>query len=611
MPAYIKSMKPKTKLHRFLIIALLAIGSLDLAGETINFVQPAKPYDNSPALKTPKGAVDLSQALKIPLIAWSADGLLIDLNGGLDANPGSPLAQALGRPVILKIENVVDDQVADYISGKSPFFRGTSGQIALIAGALKKLDPDLEPVTFIQLSRSTGADAFVSKPIADLSALKGTTLITQLYGPHPELIANILRDGGLKPTDVTLKYVKDITDPTWAPGKPINDPANAFRFSPDALGVTVIDVDALGLTGGKVGTGSDGTVKDAKTAFSTKTAPNIIFDCIAVRKDFLVAHPEIVEALRKTHLAAQEEWLAAFNGLKNKPREAKQKLLNRTRPMAKEILGDAGLASDFLLWLSEGSELAGNSGNKEFFQDSNPNGFAESTKRVQEFYRDLGLIAAPVTLVVNKPFPDFGAPIAKATPVKKAFQNEQAVRAAADSKNASVMYRYTFQFNPQESTVNWQDYPDIFQKINETVTRYGGAIIQIRGHGDNFFYKFVQAKRSKGETTYAKKDKVTGEYSAPIPLPDPVQILNDSNALSYTRAFNVKAAYANFVKERLGGSPETIDLSRFDVKGMGINDPAVENPKTAEDRAKNMRCEIVIIAAESELPSDLSSEDLM
>jgi hypothetical protein len=604
-------MKTKHVIQILLLITLwvYGLGAIQ-AAEKINFVEPAKPYDASPVLKTPIGKVDPKKTLQVPLIAWSADGLLIDMNKGLGANPSSPLGQAVGQPVGLKIQNIVDDQVADYISGKSPFFRGTSGQVALIAAALKKLDPNLEPITFIQLSRSTGADAFVSKPLADLSALKGKTLITQLSGPHPEIIATMLRDGGLQPTDVTLKYVRDITDPTWKAGAPINDPANAFRNDPTADGVTVIDVDALGLTGGATGTGADGTVKDAKTVFSTKTAPNIIFDVIAVRKDFLVENPKIVENLRKAHLAAQDAWLKDLEGLKNKSKAQKKALLDRTQPMAKELLGDPGLSGDFLVWLAEGSELAGSEGNKSFFKPGNPNGFDVATERVQSYYQALGLIDQPMKLTVNKPFPDTQGAATPAPVAKKTFTDEQAVRQAASSKDANIMYRYTFQFSPQESTVNWKDYPEIFEKIHDTVTRYGGAIIQIRGHGDNFFYRFAVAKRGKGEMTYQTKDKVTGEFSAPIPIPDPVQILNDSNALSYTRAFNVKSAYAKYVKESLGQSSETIDLSRFDIKGMGLSEPVIANPKSGDDRAKNMRCEIVIIAAESELPSDLSIDDL-
>lgn len=589
------------------VIALIPTGF----AETINFVEPAKPYENSPALKTPKGEVDLSRPIQIPMISWAADGVILDMNGGTEANPNSKLAKAVGYPTTLKLQNVVDEQVADYISGKSPFFRGTSGQIALIAGALKKLDPDLEPITFVQLSRSTGADMFVAKNLPDLSALKGKTIITQLNGVHPEILANILRDGGMEPTDVTLKYVSNITDPTWAPGKPINDPANAFRHFPEAIGATVIDVDGIGITGGGVGTGADGTVKDAKIVFSTKTAPNIIFDCIAVRKDFLMAHPQIVEGLRNGLLTGQEEWLAALSGLKTKPRAERQKLVERAKPLAKVILEDPNLASDFILWLAEGSELAGNTGNKNFFEENNPNGFTATTARVQDFYQKLGLISGPTQLVVNKPFAGSApAAVAKATPAKAAFTSVEAVRKAADSKDANVMFRFTFQFNPQESEIDWRDYPEIFDKINETVTRYGGAIVQIQGHGDNFFYRFVKAKREAGDTTYQKKDRVTGEFSAPIPLPDLTALANDSVNLSYTRAFNVKKAYAAYNREKLGLQSSEVDLSRFDVKGQGISAPLVENPKTPEDRAKNMRCEVVIIAAESELPSELSADDL-
>ena len=591
------------------VLVLGILTGFSAFAETINFVEPAKPYDNSPAFKSRRGKFDTGRPLLVPALTWAADGIVMDLNQGLSPKNDSPLAKAIGRPVEIKIENRVDNQVADLISGKSVIFRGTSGQISLISGALKKFDPNLELITFVQLSNSTGADAFVSKNLNNLTELKGKTIITQLYGPHPELIANILRDAGLSALDVNLKYVLDITNPAWKPGAPVTDPANAFRFERDATGVTVIDVDALGLTGGKVGTGRDGTVADAKTTFSTKTAPNIIFDCYAVTKEFLLAHPETVEAFRKAVLGAEEDWLKSLDGLARKSKEEKTKLRERARPLAKIIMDDANLVNDYLLWLSEGSRLAGNNGNKDFFSTSNPNGFQASTQRVQEFYKMLGMISEVTPLIANAPFAD-NSPKAAATPAKKAFASEMAVRQAAESASATVLYPYTFQFSPQDANVRWQDYQDTFKKIYEIYTRYGGAIVQVRGHGDNFFYKFVQAKKSKGDTTFQRKDKVTGQFLPPEPLPDPVQILNDSNALSYTRAFNVKAAFAAYVKDNFGLSPSEIDLSRFDIKGMGISKPAVETPKSAEDRAKNMRCEILVIAAESELPSNLSSDDL-
>lgn len=614
-------MNPRNRtLTKLLHCAILAITALSLtsfltarAEETINYIEPPKPYDTAPELKTPKGTVDLSKPILIPMITWAADGIILDLNGGTEPKPNSKLATAIGYPVELKLQNILGDQVKDYISGASPFIRGTSAQIALVAGALKKIDADLEPITIIQMSRSTGADMMVTKNLGNLTKLEGKTFITQLGGVHPEILANIFRDGNTDPTKVSIKYVANITDPTWEPGQPINDPANAFRHDPTADGATMIDVDGINVTGGGVGTGLDGTVENATIAFSTRTAPYIIFDCIAVRADFAREHPEIIEKLQKAHLQAQEEWLVALTDIKTQSREQKAKLLERAKPLAKEILDDANLASDFVVWLAEGSTIAGTAGNKEFFTPSNPNGFEATTARIQEYYKTLNLISGPTKLTANPPFSKgTAAPqaVAKATPVKAAFESEAAVRAAAESKNSNVMFQFTFLFNPQESEINWQDYPEIFAKINETVSRYGGAIVQIKGHGDNFFYRFVKAKREAGDKTYQKRDPATGEFSNPIPLPDLTALANDSMTLSYTRAFNVKRAFSTYVREKLGMTSQEVDLSRFDIKGMGITDPVVENPKTAEDRAQNMRCEVVIIAAESELPSSLSVDDL-
>ena len=43
---------------------------------------------------------------------------------------------------------------------------------------------------------------------------------------------------------------------------------------------------------------------------------------------------------------------------------------------------------------------------------------------------------------------------------------------------------------------------------------------------------------------------------------------------------------------------------------MGITDPIVKNPTTADQRNDNMRGEMVIIAAESEIPTEIGPDDL-
>ena len=590
----------------------------------VHYVEPAKPYGASPFLKTTrKGAVSTQGTLQIPLITWAADGVTVSANGGLEPNPNSPLARALGRPVKLEVIDDFDQQVQNYVAGKSPFLRGTADMIALVAQALKNVDPGLEPVVVMQLSTSTGADGFVAKDISSLADLKGKKLVTQINGPHLSLIGNMLKDAGLQPGDVQIKFVKQITaDPGYNVKSPAEDPANAFRRDPSLTGAACISPDILALTaGGTTGTGLEGTVKGARPIFTTKTASSIIFDTYAVRRDFLGEHPELVEAFREAHLRQQEMFMDELANIK-KGRDADKKRVasfkTLCKPLAKIFNQDENAVSDYIIWVGSDSQLAGRAGNAKFFDDASPVGFRATTTRIQEFFVGLGLIESPMTIAYNRPAlaervgpGDVAA--AKPTPApaiaKPAFASTQAVRKAADSANANVMYRYTFKFPAQVSEIKWSDYPDVFSKINETVSRYGGAVVQLRGHADNFFYNFVQAKQAQGQTTYQRRVAGTDKFET-LPLPKPEELLNDANALSYSRAFAVKRAYAAYVRENLHLSPDEVDLSRFDVKGMGLGDPIVKNPQTPEQRAENMRGEMVIIAAESEIPAEIGADDL-
>ncbi len=603
--------------------ALLGAPSTRAQTAGVHYVEPAKPYGASPFLKgAHKAPVNANGPLQIPLITWAADGVTVSANNGLEPDPNSPLARALGRPVKLEVIDDFDQQVQNYVGGRSPFLRGTADMITLVAQALKNVDPGLEPVVVLQLSTSTGADGFVAKGIGSLADLKGKTLVTQINGPHLSLIGNMLKDAGLQPGDVTLRFVRDITAaPNFNAKSPAEDPANAFRRDPQLSGAACISPDILSLTaGGTVGTGLEGTVKDARPIFTTKTASNIIFDTYAVRRDFLGDHPELVEALRETHLRQQEFFLGELANIERK-RDADRKRVESfkalCKPLAKIFNQDENAVNDYIIWVGSDSQLAGRAGNAKFFDDANPIGFRATTTRIQEFFKGLGLIESPSNIAYNRPAlaeknaEGASAPKPAAAPSapKPAFASTQAVRKAAESANASVMYRFTFKFPAQVSDINWHDYPDVFAKINETVTRYGGAVVQLRRHADNLFYNFVVAKQGQGQTTYQRRIAGTDKFET-LPLPKPEELLNDANALSYSRAFAVKRAYAAYVRDNLHLGPDEVDLSRFDVKGMSISDPVVKNPTTPEQRAENMRGEMVIIAAESEIPAEIGADDL-
>lgn len=607
--------------NRFLFLGL-SLGFLvssSMANAEVVYVEPAKPYKNSTFLKAAKpGKVDLSRGgVQIPMITWAADGVTVSSNGGTKPNPESALAKAMGVSAELELVDNFDTQVKNYVTGKSPFLRGTAGMINLASEALTSLGPDYAPVVIFQLSWSTGADGFVAKDVENLSNLKGKSIVVQASGPHVDLVQVLLEDAGLKPGDVTIKYVSEITyNPDVAADGKVHDPAGAFREDTSLSGAACIFPDILTLTaGGNVGTGAEDSVKGARPILSTRTASRVIADVYAVRADFLREHREVVHGFVQAQLKEQESFQAELANIAKKSNADKAKVdafKKKCGPLAEIFLLDAGAVNDYIAWVGVDLELAGKGGNIDFFtNDKNPVGFVSSSKRIQNYYAATGFVET-VTLPEYAGWnfsTDFGGAATPVTKKKEVFTSTQMVRKAAESEDASLLFSTSFQFPANTSDIQWQNHKDVFDTLHEKVTRYGGAIVQLRGHADNFFYNFVLAKKQQGASMYKKRVPGTNQFQK-LPLPKIEQVVNSANQLSYERAFAVKRAYAQYLREAQGFTNEEIDLSRFDVKGMGISDPVYPKPTKPDQRAENMRGEMFIYAVEAEIPLDFGVDDL-
>ncbi|MEM0967919.1 MAG: hypothetical protein AAF191_03040 [Verrucomicrobiota bacterium] len=597
-------------------LLLTQAGKADVA-----YVEPAKPWKSSSFLSQTKPApVDLSRGtIQIPLITWAADGVTVASNQGLSPSSSSPLGQAMGVPAKLELVDNFEEQVANYISGKSPFLRGTVGMINLASEALSDLGPDYAPVVIFQLSWSTGADGFVARGIEKLADLKGKAIVVQASGPHVDLVQVLLEDAGLKPGDVEVRYVQEITfNEATAQDGQAHDPASAFRADDSLSGAACIFPDILTLTaGGGVGTGAEDSVKGARSILSTRTASRVIADVYAVRADFFREHREIVHGFVSAQLSEQarfQEELANIAKKGNADRAKVAAFQKACEPLSEIFLLDPGAVNDFIAWVGIDLELAGQRGNIEFFSnDRNPVGFRPSSERIQSYYADAGLVTKPaVPAIAEWNFAtDFGAPSKAVAAPKKAetFSSTQMVRRAAESEDASELFASTFRFPANTSDIQWQSHREIFDTLHEKVTRYGGAVVQLRGHSDNFFYNFVVAKKESGADTYKKRVQGTNDFRE-YPLPKVEQVVTSANQLSYERAFAVKRAYAQYLREAQGFTNDEIDLSRFDVKGMGIADPIHAKPTSADERAENMRGEMVIFAVEAEIPLEFGMDDL-
>ncbi len=572
---------------------------------TVEYVNPVLPYAKSPAFKDGYKPVTSGQKV-LPILTWGPDGHLVTSNAGQKPSAASPAARALGEPLEIKVMDRLDDQVRAVVGGQ-PFFRGTVAQVALANEGLRALNPGLELVVIYQVSWSTGADGFVTVNAASLQDLKGRTLVGQLNGPHMlDMVPKILEDAGLQLGDVTLKYVQDISTPNTEVVPRATDPANALRNDRSLAGAAMISPDIAAITSGE----GRGAVPGSKALFTTRTASRLIADVIAVRRDYFEKNEPALKKLVKVWLDEANSYAAELDNIAKKKTADPERLLafkKKVEPLAALFLGDKSLVNDYLLWIGVDAELAKVKGNVEFFQTkNNPVGFEALSAGVQLPMVKLGFLSANTPLArAPWDWSSLGAS-AFATTVTKApsFASTDSVRQAAGKAEANALFKHDFPFAAKEADLDWRNYESVFDGIHSNVKRYGGAIIQIRGHADPLLYNFFKMKLAKGDSTYSKGSQTN------LPIPPLEAVANANNKLSYTRAAAIRTAYAAYLREKIGVSPEEIDLSRFDLRGMGTSDPVFANPVTKEQTNANMRGELVIIAVETEISGDFNIEDL-
>ncbi len=316
------------------------------------------------------GDVSGADTLQVPFMSWGGDVALLLANGGLTTSDGSIFARQ-GLKVKLVLGDDFIGQVRDYLSGKSPFLRGTLPQVAL-AAELLAADPRTEPVVFLQMTWSAGDHLVVRDGITSAADLKGKKVALARHGPHLGLLDEVLRAAGLDWKDVTVVWTDDVVGP--------KGPAPLFRDDPAVAACLVITPDMQALTGGlkQKGTGAEGTVKGAAVLASTAQAErkHAVADVFACRRDFFKANREVVEKFTAGYLKACEE-LADLRARAADDKEAsaryKSLLALVRKSLGRDFLeNDAhadGLVADAL--------FAGLEGNAKFFAEKGkPDGFA-------------------------------------------------------------------------------------------------------------------------------------------------------------------------------------------------------------------------------------------
>jgi len=536
-------------------LSVLVVGlCLGFFAQESNAVTYVKSPPLTEVVKTAFAPVKDGTVLELPIITWGGDIATIYANGNQVNTASGSLFDKEGLKFKIVREDVFPKQLEGYISGKTPYLRGTLGQINMASELLSR-NPRLKPIAVYNHTRSTGGDCLVVKAgINTIADLRGKKIVAQVYGPHVEFIGTVLKSAGLTMSDVTIVWTKDLTGTSETPGE-------AFKTDNTVDACFVISTDANLLTsGGKVGDGSEGSVKGAKTMFSTKVADKVIFDTYFVSFDYFTAHQEEVQKFVHALLVAEE----SLSQIIANPTTQKAEF-DKTVAAAGKIILDSDQAKDDILGLYGDCTYVGYLGNVKFFATPNEiRRFQTVTEEIQTSFIGIGLLSAKVELTdAGFDYESLKKGLTKVVQAESPRFVADEVSKIADlkSKQANAeIFSFEILFQPNQKTFNAEVYRTEFDKAIELSEIYGGAIITVEGHSD--------------PSQYIDK-KVKGDPEAVLR-----SLRQSGKNLSMNRAIAVRESLLEYGKSK----NVTMDPSQFATVGLGF-----ENPKTGIKNGEPVR----------------------
>ncbi|MBN1912541.1 MAG: hypothetical protein JW818_22665 [Pirellulales bacterium] len=567
--------------------------------------------------------------VQVPFITWGGDVATFLANGGLTTQPGTIFAnQGLNIRLVQGDDFVA--QVRNYMSGKTPFIRGTFrmlGQASEVLGS----DPRTKPVIIMQLTWSAGDHVVARAPLKTLNDLKSKTgkkikVALQQGGPHVGLLDDMLHSAQLKWADIDVVWVPDLTGP--------KGPAERFRKDPTIDACCVISPDMIGLTGGldAKGSGAEGTIRGAHVLVSTASASRSIADVYGVRSDWFEANRPWVEKFVAGYLQASDEIRAMRDGFEKSgkmTREYKQVLTMAQSIFGKDVLPTLEVDAHGLLLDCTYVRLPGNI---SFFQDKgNLNGFEPKLKAaldlaVGQGYAKVRSGFVPANLDYRKLTTLPGINLKYEEPSASGggtIRAESLDIFPGSELDERTIVSFTVKFPPNQTTFSPDQYGAEINRVIQSASTFGNAAVVIVGHSDptKTLVDLVRAGQAKG---ILKRSGTRGNYkyyiqtgvgSKPLDLeqtdtvvkliksgafdgvqPSPRQTMQAALNLSLARAEAVKQGIIDYAKQQ----GKTLNITQVQPVGAGILEPLVSKPVNREQAETNMRVEFKVIRVPGE-----------
>lgn len=602
------------------LIALIVFSNVD--GEWLHAQQSFSELVGNVAVRP----VASEKMITVPYITWGGDVATFLANGDLKTQAGS-LYQKSGLSVQLVAGDDFVGQVKNYLSGKSPWLRGTLhmlGQASEVLGS----DTRTKPVILLQLSWSAGDHIVARKELRNLNQLKGKKIACQQGGPHVGLLYDSLSAAQLSNKDVEIVWTKDLTGAGGA--------AELFRKDSSIDACCVITPDMLGLTGGfdAAGTGAEGTVEGAHVVNSTQQMSRSIADVYAVRHDWYQANKEWCKKFVAGYLQATTQVVAMrkeFEDTKRMSSGYRQLLSLSQKVFGTEVLPTLEVDAHGLLM---DCTFVGLPGQIAFFKDpGNLSGFTPKTKEALDLATGWGYAKTRVGFEPN----DFDYPeIAKLAGVEYAapkrterFEGapETTESFFGENLDSNTIVSFTINFEPNQQEFSADRYGAEFTRALKAASTFGNARVVIRGHSDPT-KTLLDLIKSGINKNLIRQAGTPGNYryfykGSPLDLnnikevvkliesgafaggnPDPSVTMQAAMNLSKARADQVKEAIVAFAGQ-LGAN---VDLSQITPVGAGVVEPVIAKPKSLDEAKENMRVEfrIVKVDAETIAPTDFN-----
>jgi hypothetical protein len=570
----------------------------------------------SPAI----GPVSKSKQLQLPYITWGGDVATFHANGGLQTTQGSIFAQQ-GLSFDMQPADDFAQQIRDYMSGKSPFLRGTFRMMGLASEIIGK-DPRTKGVVILQMTWSAGDHLVARQGLKTLSDLKGKTIAIQQGGPHVGMLDDILKTAQLSWSDIRLIWAKDLTGSS-------DSPAEILRNNPAVDACFAITPDMLGLCGGvdATGTGAEGTIQGAHVLVSTAELSRSIADVYVCRKDFFDANRDLIDKFVAGYLKGCEELI----DLKNKYEAGGSAEYERILTMAQNIYG-----KEVIPVLEEGHGLVSDCtfalypGNVNFFtQQGNLTGFESFQQSALNLAVSQGYAKEKMGLLpsgLNYQSDRFLKYLTKTTMERgerfraEAVLEEIELLSSGGELDEKTILSFTINFEPNQTGFSAVQYGAEFQRVIESSQRFGNAVIAIRGHSDptKTLLDLIKAGSQKG---ILKRSGSSGNYryslrGRPLDLEatrdlvslieagsfdgasdhNPRETMQAALNLSKQRAVEVLKAITDYASSK----GVEMDASQIQPVGVGIREPFVAKPSNLNEAKQNMRVEFRIIRVPAE-----------